>query len=79
MHKHTSVPKNRVRKTADPNSPFIGKDGIAARYDVGVRTIETLMAEGAIPFYRIGGQERGPVRFRVEEVDEALKALRVGI
>ena len=50
-------------------SPPLNKNGMAAHYDVGVRTIEDWMKKGWLPYTKIGGI----VRFDRQEVDAALK------
>jgi hypothetical protein len=52
---------------------LVGKPAVARRYTVCVRTVDIWMAQGVIPYQKIGGL----VRFDLAKVDEALARFEV--
>jgi excisionase family DNA binding protein len=48
---------------------ILDKQSLAARYEIGVRTVEAWMHKGYLPYTKIGGV----VRFHLDQVDAALK------
>lgn len=64
----------RRRRKPDPNveTAYVGKAAAAAYLDVGVRTLESWMADGVVAYYRIGNV----VRFKLSELDEVMSSFR---
>ena len=60
-----------VSEKWDLQSPNKDKKHVAAFLGVTVRTIEKLMAEGGLPFYRLGTRR---VRFRLADVMEWMES-----
>jgi excisionase family DNA binding protein len=61
------------RTNANEVEGFIGKTEVAKRLGKHVRTVETWMREGVLPYYKV----RHAVVFRWSEVVEGLKKCRV--
>lgn len=51
---------------------LVGYDELAKFLSVSIRTAKTYVADGLIPFYRIGNARNATMRFDLEEVRAAL-------
>jgi hypothetical protein len=61
-------------KTDNTASPWVDKEGIAARYDYCIRHVTNLMRRRKIPYCKDGKV----VRFNINDCDRALRKFEVG-
>jgi len=64
------------KKTGHDLEPFVTADIVCAFLSVSKSTIDRKCRRGELPFYRIGSGKRAARRFRLSEIERAMRAVR---